>query len=490
MTLTDLAPLISPVAGPTAADSARSTARRFTASALCPDSRVMPNADFDTWFAGRAAEHGSRVERVPFDRLDGWSFDQVTGDLVHRSGRFFAVAGLHVRTDRSAAPEWTQPIIIQPEVGVLGILVREIDGVLHCLMQAKMEPGNVNLIQLSPTVQATRSNYSGVHRGGAIRYLEHFVGGPDDRVLVDVLQSEQGSWFLHKRNRNMVVEATGDVAEHPDFCWLTIGQIRRLLAGDNLVNMDARTIMSCIPFYADDIPAVPGRDDDGMRTALLRSMGDEDGATAMGDVLHWLTDFRARRELVQRRIPLRATEAGGWRTDGERVAHRDGKYFEIVGVDVTASSREVSSWTQPLLAPTGPGVAAFVVKRIAGVLHILVQARVEAGTVNVAELAPTVKCAPDNYRDVPAELYPPYLDYVTSAPPQRVLWDVVLSEEGGRFLAAECRYLIVEAGEEFPLDVPPNYRWMTVAQVSELLRHCNYVNVEARSLMICLHALW
>src|SRR3954469_6494494 len=150
MTLTGLASLIAPVAGagPATADPARTAARRFTLSALCPDSRVMPNVDFDAWFAARAAEHGSRVERVPFDRLDGWSFDEVTGDLVHHSGRFFAVAGLHVRTDRARAGEWTQPIIVQPEVGVLGILVREIDGVLHCLMQAKMEPGNVNLVQL------------------------------------------------------------------------------------------------------------------------------------------------------------------------------------------------------------------------------------------------------------------------------------------------------------------------------------------------------
>ena len=47
---------------------------------------------------------------------------------------------------------------------------------LHCLMQAKMEPGNVNPLQLSPTVQATRSNYTQVHRGTGTRYLEYFVG--------------------------------------------------------------------------------------------------------------------------------------------------------------------------------------------------------------------------------------------------------------------------------------------------------------------------
>lgn len=40
-----------------------------------------------------------------------------------------------------------QPIIIQPEIGYLGIICREINGVLHFLMQAKIESGNVNCVK-------------------------------------------------------------------------------------------------------------------------------------------------------------------------------------------------------------------------------------------------------------------------------------------------------------------------------------------------------
>lgn len=35
----------------------------------------------------------------------------------------------------------------------------------------------------------------------------------------------------------------------------------------------------------------------------------------------------------------------------------------------------------------------------------------------------------------------------------------------------------------------PGYRWVTMAQLSELLCHSHYLNVEARSLVACLHAL-
>lgn len=64
------------------------------------------------------------------------------------------------------------------------------------------------------------------------------------------------------------------------------------------------------------------------------------------------------------------------------------------------------------------------------------------------------------------------------------------AEEGGRFLNAESRYLIVEADEdEAPLDPPPGYRWVTPAQLTTLVRHGHYVNVQGRTLLACLNAM-
>ena len=227
----------SAVSSETAAD----LGLRLTLSASTPDSAVTPNAEFRRWFTAQRRAKRYEVRRIPFSELAGWHFQDGTGDLVHHSGRFFSVEGLHVRTAwNGPGHSWTQPIINQPEIGILGILVKEFDGVLHCLMQAKMEPGNLNTVQLSPTVQATRSNYTGVHGGTAVPYLEYFVPPRRrGRVLVDSLQSEQGAWFLRKRNRNMVVEAVGEVPGHEDFVWLTLGQLYGLLHEDNVLNMDA-----------------------------------------------------------------------------------------------------------------------------------------------------------------------------------------------------------------------------------------------------------
>jgi oxidase EvaA len=460
---------------------------RFTESASAVDGDGSTESIL-TWLAQRAAERRFEVSRVPFAELDDWSFQPATGNLGHRSGRFFTVEGLRVRTNYGAVAEWEQPIIYQPEIGVLGVVVKEIDGVLHCLMQAKMEPGNVNMVQLSPTVQATRSNFTRVHGGAATRYLEYFTEPGRAKVLVDVLQSEQGGWFFAKRNRNIVVEVTDDVPPHEDFRWMTIGEIQQLLQVDNVLNMDARTVMSCIPFARPTTPprsGVNGHFDAALRRSMMPG---EPSLHPMGSVLSWFVACTSRYELRTERIPL--SRVRGWRRTATSISHVDERNFSVIGARISADSREVRSWTQPFIEPCGHGVLALLVREVGGVLHLLAQARPEAGHLHGVEIAPTVQCLPENYRGLPPERRPRFLDYVERVPADRVRFNTVLSEEGGRFFHAECRYMLIEVEDDFPLEEPEDFRWVTVDQVAQLLQHSHYLNVQARSLVACLHSLW
>jgi oxidase EvaA len=252
--------------------------------------------------------------------------------------------------------------------------------------------------------------------------------------------------------------------------------------------MDARTVLSCIPFARPTTPPPPGPHR-GLSAALRRSMSPGEGAMhSMGAVLSWFTACAARYELRTERIPL--AQVDGWHRSPTAISHVDGRYFTIIGVRVEAESREVASWTQPLLAPCGVGISAFLVRSLGGVLHVLVHARTEAGNMHGVELAPTVECIPDNYRGLPADHRPRYLDYVDGVPADRVRFDTLLAEEGGRFYHAEGRYMIIEVEDDFPVSVPEDYRWLTVDQITQLLRHSHYFNVQARSLVACLHSLW
>jgi oxidase EvaA len=436
------------------------TAERLARSAATSAGAHIATCDVPDWLDRHRRAVGTVVRKIPFAELGHWSFAPDTGDLRHSSGRFFTIEGLHVT--RPGA-EWQQPIIVQPEIGILGILAKEFDGVLHFLMQAKMEPGNPNLVQLSPTVQATRSNYTKAHGGTEVKYLEHFLAPERDRVLTDVLQSEHGAWFYRKRNRNMIVEVDGDVPVDDTFRWLTLGQILELLGRDNVVNMDARTVLA-------SAPAVP----DGTR-ALSSDSG----------LLTWFTGERARHDVHARRMPLR--EIAGWRTGEDSVSRGDGRFFRVVAVSVEGAGREVAGWSQPIIEPVETGVVGFAYRVFDGVPHVLAHARVEGGFLDTVELAPTVQCAPSNYAPLPAEHRPPFLDAILNASPDRVRYSTVHSEEGGRFLNAESRYLIVETDEATtPTQPPPGYLWVTPGQLNWLAGHSRYVNVQARTLLAVL----
>ncbi|MEQ3550172.1 NDP-hexose 2,3-dehydratase family protein [Pseudonocardia nematodicida] len=453
-------------------------------------SGLTSDAEYRRWYDDCAQRNHTVVERVPLDDLDGWTVHRGTGNIGHVSGKFFTVEGLDVQYPAGPVPHWSQPIINQPEVGILGLLVREFDGVLHCLVQGKVEPGNCNGVQLSPTVQATRSNYTQVHKGRSVPYLEFFRDLDGRRVVADVRQSEQGAWFLQKRNRNMIVDVTGEPVPEPheDFCWLTLAQVHALLAETDTVNMDLRTVLSCLPIAGPGAADLLGSGADPFTAAVARSC--DSGATTRhepAEILSWITDARTRHEIVATPVPLNQLER--WvRRDGE-ISHEQGRHFRVVGIDVRAGGREVKRWAQPMFEPVGDGLAALLVKRIDGVLHALVHARVEPGLLDVVELAPTVQCTVDNYLPGPPERRPRFLDRVLAAGPEEVRFDTVLSEEGGRFQEARVRYLIVEEPETTPDGAHPDHRWLALHQLVGLLQHSHYVNVQARTLVACLHSL-
>ncbi|MFE9656602.1 NDP-hexose 2,3-dehydratase family protein [Micromonospora sp. NPDC006431] len=454
-----------------------SRADDFLLSALTESSPETP--DPDTFLKERFAASSYKVQEVPLETLPEWRIDD---RLIHSSGRFFTIEGLSVRTNFGPTSQWSQPIIVQPEIGILGILVKRINGVYHFLMQVKMEPGNTRLVQYAATVQATPSNYQRVHGGRSTPYLEYFLRPTRGRILVDRLLSEHASWYLYKRNRNMIVEIPPDeeVLMREDFAWLTLGQLRRQLARGN-VNMNARTVLGCISYGAAGGGLVDDRTADEFQARVIASHSLARSDADLSAAMTWLIDQKELFTLDVRRVGL--SELDGWIADGDSIRHHDAAYFRIIGLSVEATSREVGRWWQPMLEPVPGNLVAFVCQRRSGVLQFLVQAMVQPGLTDRLELAATIQLAPGYCRG-PQDL-PPLVEYLT-APASQVRMESLQSEDGGRFHRADTKHLVIELPEDHPVDAPENYRWMTLGLLNRLVHDGYYVNVEARSLMACL----
>lgn len=461
----------------------------FLLSALfCGDSNSI--TDVLDWIRLKNNEVKSNIRLIPLSEMNAWICDDV--NIRHISGKFFSVDGIRVKTNWGIIPIWEQPIINQPEIGFLGMVTKKINGILHFLVQAKIEPGNINIVQISPTLQATRSNYSCVHNGNAPLYLEYFNGNKPVNILIDQLQSEQGARFLRKRNRNIIVELDKDenIVVYENFIWLSLGQIKRLLNFENLVNMDTRTVISCINYgsYSQENLAIFHAINDTksklneISTSYLDSLLSKSGQlNSNQDILNWLTNLKFSTDLEITKVPL--SKVSDWRYDKNTMTHKKDKFFSVIGVRVEIENREVQSWDQPMIKPAQEGIIAFVTKKINGIYHFLIQAKLESGNFDLIELAPTVQCLTGNYRQGENEYTIPYLKKVLEASKEDIWYSSYQSEEGGRFFREQNLNMIVEVDETFPVGVESNYCWMTLNQLSSFVLYNNYLNIAARSLL-------
>ena len=165
------------------------------------------------WFNKKREESDMVVEEIGVKDLQKWNIQEETGNLFHDSKGFFEIIGVKVSNtfDREVGKEgWTQPMIAKNPGGILGILMKKINGVPHYLLQAKAEPGNIGKLQLSPTLQATTSNLLKAHGGKRPLFAEHFNESNNLKIIYAKWQSEDGGRFHLKSNYNMIVEIKED----------------------------------------------------------------------------------------------------------------------------------------------------------------------------------------------------------------------------------------------------------------------------------------
>lgn len=241
--------------------------------------------------------------------------------------------------------------------------------------------------------------------------------------------------------------------------------------------MDTRTVLSGIPFGLNDAIKAVSND------FLISEFAKDKSIQTIDDIISWITALKFNAELEVTSIPLKSVD--GWNKDDFSISHKNKKYFSVIAVKAKIANREVSEWTQPMIKSAQEGLIAFLIKKINGVYHFLVQAKLESGNFDIVELAPSVQCLTGNYRKGMNEYEVPFIDYVLT--PEKygatVLYSTFQSEEGGRFYKEQNKNLIVEISATSSIEIPKNYCWMTLYQLKELVKYNNYLNIQARSLL-------
>ena len=140
--------------------------------------------------------------------------------------------------------------MIEPaQEGICAFVCKEINGVLHFAVQAKLECGNFDIIEFAPTVQCLTGNYRNTNAFN-IPFLDYVLNVDKHNIIFDNLQSEEGGRFYREQNRNMIVFAGDEISEvlPENYIWMTLNQLNAFIKFNNYLNIQARSLLAAIQY--------------------------------------------------------------------------------------------------------------------------------------------------------------------------------------------------------------------------------------------------
>ena len=368
--------------------------------------------------------------------------------IFHSSKKFFQIHGYFIKTNFPKKKNYYQPLIHQNEVGFLAILLSKINNQNYFLLQLKAEPGNKNTIQLSPTIQATKSNYTRVHKGKKIEFLNYLK--KKQNFIVNTNQPEQGSRYLNKLNKNVIIKVKRKISAPPNFIWLTTDEILQLSKKNNILNMYTILILSC----------------------FLRKNKNDKPVNSLKEIHHLYNQFKKKYFLTLKKISL--LQMKNWVISKNIIFDLGKNFFSIQFFRIKTNFREVTDWSQPLISDHDKGLNILFCKTVNETHHFLCKILLEPG-YKIPKFTCTIMNKNDKNKN--------YKDSLTNNMKLNIktkLVDVINSDEGGRFNNNKSRNIVHEVSDNYEHN-DTSFVWISYNQMLKLLQK-KLLTIELRNL--------
>ena len=417
----------------------------------------MINKNFRKWFKLQKKNNKIKVKIKKLDNLNNWYFSK--DSIFHESKKFFKIIGIDVKSNL-IGKNWDQPIIVQNELGILGIIKDKKKE--RYLLQAKVEPGNKNKLQLSPTVQATKSNYTRIHGGKKIPFLSFFINKKKNFIS----QSEQGYRYLFKFNYNSLVETTKSIKIFDNFYWFNKNDLTKLVKIKSILNMDTISVFS---------------------TFILKNKIDFP-LINMQKINKWIKIKDKAFNLKIKIKPL--ANLKNWIVKNDSISHKKNKHFSVIGININANKREVKVWDQPIIKGKEMAFAGFLIKEFNKTNHYLCRYNKKPG-LNKSTLSCSVNTSDlknynssNNLENFEKKILKDF--FLNKKRKLKSIYDNILSDEGGRFFNCEIRYKALQLNNNTKIKIPHNYIWISQNQMIEMISK-KRIDIEARLLFGCIN---
>ncbi len=422
------------------------------------ESPIHTEKELINWIKDINRNKHVKLDYISLEDCEPWYYDEGLGCIKNRDNSFFRIYG--IRESCKNRTVFEQPIIMQDEIGFLGIIACKINNTWHYLMQAKIEPGNINHVQIAPTLQATKSNFTKKHGGKTPLYLNYFLNMNSKDIIVDQIQSEHSSKFYKKRNRNVILAVDEVIPESDTHKWMTLKQIKSLMSYNNIVNMDTRTVISCLP----DEKHINNFD----YKEIIK-------------IYNLINNYKMFNENKVELIKLKDLKL--WEMKNNEFRCKNHYPFKVIFCDIEINNREVSKWRQPLFAACKQSMYGLFCCNDNGIMKFLVSLMAEPGCIDGVEIGPTIQdemIHNENYTYID-EVEKIFHDKLKNN--ENVIYDCILSEEGGRFYHYSNRNVIIFINKEDITDVDTKYTWVDYATLKILIQINNCLNIQLRNLL-------
>ena len=438
---------------------------------------------FNKFYENALSSSKVSVTVKTIDSLDKWKiYDNC---IKHLTGRFFQIKAIKVEVNKD---NWYQPIIEQLDIGILALLGAIRNERLEFLIQLKVEPGNINYIQLSPTIQATKCNLDNVHNGESVRFMELIINNREnEKILLDRELSEQNGRFLRKKNRNIIkIIDAENLKINDNFIWLTIGQIKQLSLQDNLINMDLRSVLSGLSLIDDTEEYIEVNEftNDSKRFLYQNELKNYNTFKS-NNLLFKLSNYIERNKRYIEFVKFK--ELVDWNINSNVIKHKDKNFFRVIGTKINVLGREVKAWEQPLIKSEKSGHNVLFYFKDPKSITLLVQFKIECGSIKLAEISPTIQTNNNKSKNEEEEyLYSIYLLNRTN-----LKFLVKQSEEGGRFYREENynSLLEIDLKQKMIIDMNINsnrYHWIELGNIIYQIKQGGPINMQLRGIIAML----
>ncbi len=201
-----------------------------------------------TWIKKKRMEDKTIVKKISIYDLKDWNTDR-EGNIHHKSRQFFSLKGVRtINATNREVKDWDQPLLFQKHGGILAILVRDKNGNIEFLLNARREPGDGNgELKLCPSFSATQSNMNLAH-GGKKTDLSNLILN-NKNIIGKTLHYEEGARFWRKPNKNLLIfleKKNYNKIKKKNYIWLNLSQIKKLNQLNGIINPFVKTILFMI----------------------------------------------------------------------------------------------------------------------------------------------------------------------------------------------------------------------------------------------------